>query len=137
MVDEIDLPEAPEILDVPEESEETENQESAEPFDDTNAAVLAELISDPVTSEFIKLQILNSLLAAEASDNFFETMFKNKMDFCECPSCGHEDYWLTPEDSLNQMGYVTADHDERVHKHTTEKDCSKYAEACIKKRVSG
>jgi hypothetical protein len=131
MSDETALPEAPDIPDVP------EDLESTEPFDDTNAAVMAEIISDPVTSEFVKLQILNALLAAESGQTFFQTIIKEDMTFCECPNCGHQNHWLVPEDDLNQMGWVTAHQDERVKKHTTQADCKKYAEACGKKKVSG
>lgn len=136
MSDETDIPEAPEVPELPEEAEGTDKVEAAEPFDDMNAAVMAEIISDPVTSEFVKLQILNSLLQAETGVTFFDTMFKEGMSLCECPNCGHQNHFLIPEDDLNQMGWVTADTDERVRKHTTVKDCSKFMEACSKKKVS-
>lgn len=138
MSDENKLPEAPEIPDVPEdvESEATGKVEAAEPFDDTNAAVMAEIISDPVTSEHVKLQILNTLLEVERDATFFETIFKEGMSLCECPNCGFETHWAVPEDDLNQMGYVTANEDSRVKKHTTKDDCPKYMEACAKKKLS-
>ena len=136
MSDETDIPEVPEL---PEEAEleDSDKVEAAEPFDDTNAAVMAEIISDPVTSEHVKLQILNTLLAVEGDQTFFQTMFKEGMSLCECPNCGHQNHWLIPEDEANQMGWVTADQDSRVKKHTTQADCPTYMEACSKKKTSG
>jgi hypothetical protein len=105
-------------------------------FDDTNAEVMASIISDPTTSEHVKLMILNTLLEIEKDATFFEQMFKGDMTFCRCPRCEHKNHWLIPEDDLNQMGHATFEEDERVKPHTTEADCPRYREACAKKKTS-
>jgi hypothetical protein len=105
-------------------------------FDEQNAKVLIEMLSDPVTSEPVRLQIINEILEQTKDNSFFETMYKENMSQGVCPSCSHENHWLIPEDDLNIFGHVTADEDIRVKKHTEIDDCPKYAEACSKKKTT-
>lgn len=105
-------------------------------FDESNAKVLIELLADPVTSEPVRMQIINDILEQTKDNSFFETMFKELMVFTECPNCSHENHWLIPEDELNVMGYVTSENDIRVLKETDVNVCNKYAEACVKKKVT-
>jgi len=115
------------------ESEERKDR-SGESFEDQNAAALVEMLADPVTSENVRLQIINEILEKEKGDTFFETMFSELMSFAACPFCAHENHFLIPEDDLNQMGWVTNEEDSRVPKNPTVKDCVEYQEACLKKK---
>lgn len=105
-------------------------------FDEENAQALAEMLADPVTSENIRLQIINSLLEDGKDSTFFETMFKELMSFGSCPYCDHENHFLIPEDDLNQMGWVTYEKDKRVPRNPTSKDCPEFQEACTKKKTT-
>ena len=105
-------------------------------FDEANATALLEMLADPVTSEPVRLQIINEILEQTKDNSFFETMFKENMSQARCPSCGHENHWLIPEDDLNIMGYVSAEKDQRVKFQTTGDDCATYQEACSKKKVT-
>lgn len=104
-------------------------------LDAQNAAVLAELVCDPLTTEHVRVQILNKLLENKRNDNFFVTMFNEQLSLGKCPKCEHKNHWLIPEDDLNQMGWVTHEKDKNVKRHTTAKDCPKYQEACSKKKI--
>lgn len=117
------------------DSEDKERGEFASSFDDENAAALAEMLADPVTSENVRLQIINEILEKEKDDDFFETMFKELLSYAACPFCEHRSHWLIPEDDLNQMGWVTYEEDSRVPRHPTGKDCAEFQEACQKKRA--
>jgi hypothetical protein len=103
-------------------------------FDESNAQALAEMLGDSQTNPQTRLQIINEILAAEGSHTFFQTMFDEEMSLGECPHCKHKNFWLIPEDDLNEMGYVSFETDERVKRHTTIEDCNEYAEACSKKK---
>ena len=102
-------------------------------FDEANAAALGEMLADPMTTESIRLQIINQLLEEDKGATFFQTMFKEGLSFAPCPFCEHENYWLIPEDDKNQMGWVTAEKDERVKANPTKTDCPEFQEACKKK----
>ena len=105
-------------------------------FDEVNAKVLIELLADDMTSEPVRLQIINDILENTKDTSFFETMLREEMSLSNCPSCSHSNHWLIPEDDLNTMGVVTSENDPKVLKHTTAKDCPEYAEACSKKKVT-
>lgn len=105
-------------------------------LDAQNAAVLAELVVDPATTEHIRVQILNKLLEAQEDQSFFDTMLQEGLDLGECPHCGHLDNWLIPETELNIRGVVTAERDPRVKLNTTAVDCPEFQEACQKKKVT-
>ena len=102
-------------------------------FDQENAAALAEMLADPMTSEPVRLQIINSLLEDDKDATFFETMMKENLSFGACPFCDHENFWLVPEDDKNQMGWVSHEKDPRVVANPTKADCPEYQEACKKK----
>ena len=104
-------------------------------LDKANAAVLVEIITGPNISESLQIQAMQKLVGDKEHQDFFLTVFEEKLTFGECPKCGHENHWLTPEDALNQMGWVSNEEDERVPRHTTEKSCPEYHEACAKKRI--
>jgi len=106
------------------------------PLEEENAKVLAEIVSDPLTSEHIRIQVINKLLESNKDKNFFDTMFEELMSVGECPNCQHVNHWLIPEDTLNQLGVVTSEIDSRVKPHTTIADCPELQEACLKKKVS-
>ena len=101
-----------------------------------NAEILAALIVDPNTSDALRVNILNKLLDSTEADNFFETIVKEDLSFGACPECGHENHWLVPEEDLNRFGVVAYENDSRVKRMTTEEDCSRWQEACAKKKVS-
>lgn len=104
--------------------------------DAQNAAVLADLVVDPLTTEHTRIQILNMLLTVGDERNFFASMFKDGTSFGACPCCGHENHWLIPEDNLNEMGWVSAQKDDRVKLATTQEDCPRWQQACIKKKIN-
>jgi hypothetical protein len=105
-------------------------------FDAENAHVLAELVVDPMTSDALRVRILNKLLESSEGQNFFATMFNELLSHGECPGCGHENHWLIPEDELNRMGWMTHEQDERVPRMTDVTTCVKWQEACKKKKVN-
>jgi len=107
-----------------------------ETLDAKNAAVLAELVVAPETPEHTRIQILNKLLESRNDDTFFDTMLGEKLDYGECPECGHTNHWLIPEVDLNQRGIVTNKMDPRVKSYTTVVDCPEFQEACGKKKVT-
>ena len=101
-----------------------------------NAQALAEIIVDEDTPPQYQIEALNKLLESKANDNFFVTMLEEDLSMGECPSCGHKNHWLIPEEDLNQMGLVTAETDSRVKVHTTADDCEEFQQACVKKKCS-
>lgn len=101
-----------------------------------NAAILAELIVDPNTTDSLRVNILNKLLDSTEADNFFETMVKEDLSFGACPECGHKNHWLVPEEDLNRFNFVSYEADPRVKRMTTAADCPRWQEACAKKKVS-
>lgn len=105
-------------------------------FDEANAEALAEMLVDPVTSENIRLQIINEILDKSKNQTFFETMYAELMSLTKCPFCHHETHWLIPEDDLNQMGWVSSDNDKRVPVNATDADCAEFQEACLKKKTT-
>ena len=100
-----------------------------------NAQVLAELVVDSQTTTHLSVNILNKLLESYENPNFFITLFEARMSLGECPSCGHENHWLVPEDELNKMGWVTHLKDSRVDKHTNAKSCPEFHESCSKQKA--
>lgn len=111
-------------------------QEITEAFDEANALAFAEMLTDPETSEAVRLSIINELNEESKSETFFETLYREELSLGCCPECGHSNHWLLPEDNANQMGWVTHEKDPRVKRHTTAQDCPEFEEACSKKRVS-
>jgi|SRR5271166_3756674 len=107
----------------------------ANTLDAANAQVMADLVTDESTTDTTRVRILGKLLEGREGQNFFQTIFEELLGFGPCPGCGHENHWAVPEDELNQMGYVTADHDPRVKRNTTRADCPEFEEACGKKKV--
>ncbi len=105
-------------------------------FDEENAKALSEMLADAVTSENVRLQIIQVLMDEGKDDTFFETMFRELMSLGDCPCCGHESHWLIPEDDLNQFGWVSYEKDPRVSRNPTAKECPDWQEACNKKRVT-
>lgn len=105
-------------------------------LDRDNAAILAELIVDPNTTDSLRVSILNKLLDNTSSEQFFETIIKEDLSLGNCPECGHENHWLVPENNLNTLGIASYEKDPRVKRMTTQKDCSKWEEACAKKKIS-
>ncbi len=101
-----------------------------------NANVMADLISDDRTTEDLRVTIITKILESKEGQNFFKTMFEEGLSFGGCPECGHENHWAIPEDSLNQMGWVTSELDSRVLVNTTIEDCPEFQQACAKKRIT-
>ena len=105
-------------------------------LDAANADVIADMISDPDTPDTLRVKMINKLLEARRSDNFFVTMLMERLSFGACRECGHNNHWLVPEDFANQIGWVSHEEDSRVKRMTTAKDCPKWQQSCKKKRVS-
>jgi len=101
-----------------------------------NADVLVDIVVDPKTTEHLRVKTLNKLLEGRENQNFFQTMFEEKMSYGACPHCQHENHWLIPENDLNVMGWVTHEIDPRVPKNTKANTCTDYREACAKKKIS-
>lgn len=97
---------------------------------------MAALIVDSQTSDHLQVALINKLLEAKGSDNFFSTMKEEKMDFGNCPECDHSNFWLIPETELNTLGWVTHEQDPRVPKTTDAKICQTHEQACIKKKTT-
>jgi hypothetical protein len=116
-------------------ADDEKKSEFANSFDDENARALAEMLSDPVTSENVRLQIINEILEKERDETFFETIFREMLSYAPCPFCDHKSHWMVPEDDLNQFGWVTSQEDDRVPRNPTIRDCVEFQECCQKKRV--
>ena len=105
-------------------------------LDAQNASVLAEIVVDPLTSDALRVGILNKLLQVVEGQSFFQTILRESLSYGECPNCGHANHWLIPEDELNRMKWVTHEKDPRVPRITDKKTCKRWNEACAKKKVS-
>lgn len=105
-------------------------------LDAQNASVLAEIVVDPMTSDSLRVQILNKLLEIVEGQTFFQTILRENLSHGACPNCGHTNHWLVPEDELAQMKWVTHEKDPRVSRMTDKKSCKKWAESCKKKKVT-
>jgi hypothetical protein len=101
-----------------------------------NAAVLAEIVTDPLTTEATRVEILNMLSQLGVSETFFQEAFKLALSFGECPICGHEDHWLIPPDELAILGWIVEDEDPRVKRNVSADDCPRYAQACPKRKTN-
>lgn len=106
-----------------------------EVLDEENAAVFAELIVDPNTLDNLRTSIIEKILESRHGQDFFKTMFEENLSLGECPNCKHQNHWLVPEETLNQMGYVSHERDKRVPKATNRENCKRFEEACKKKKV--
>ncbi len=105
-------------------------------LDEKNAEVLVELVCGPDISENLRISAMEKLVASKDNDNFFQTLFEEKLSYGSCPHCRHENHWMLPEDEANQMGWVSHDEDERVPEHTNAKSCPTFEQACKKKRCT-
>lgn len=105
-------------------------------LDLANAKTLADLIADPDTKESTRIKIINKLVETKHSDNFFKTILEERLSEGKCPKCGHQNEWLIPEVELNKLGVVTYEKDPRVPKYNDEKSCPKWAQSCVKKRIT-
>jgi hypothetical protein len=105
-------------------------------LDAANAEVIADLVADPDTPDFLRVQMINKMLESRKAENFFAAMLSESLSYGACPECGHENHWLIPENDLNQMGWVSCEEDPRVKRMTTVKDCERWQEACAKKRIT-
>jgi hypothetical protein len=100
-----------------------------------NAAVLAEIVTDPLTTEHTRVEVLNLLSQLGKTENFFQEAFKLDLSLGECPCCGHLDHWLIPPDELAILGW-DEDKDPRVKRNVTTDDCPRYSQACPKKKTN-
>lgn len=105
-------------------------------LEEENAKILADLVVDPMTTESLRIKILNKLLERKFDQNFFDLIMKEELDFGACPCCGYESHWLVPETELNQRGWVSYIKDSRVHQNTTAEICPQFQESCTKKKVT-
>ncbi len=104
-------------------------------LDFANAKTMADLVADPDTPERLRVEIIQKLVAAKKSDNFFQTIYEQKLSFGKCPRCTHEGHWLVPEDELNKFGYVTHEVNAAVPEYTDETTCSRWAQSCKKHKI--
>lgn len=104
--------------------------------EEINAKVLADLVADPVTTDQLRVRIIQKLLEGREGNDFFRTIFEENVSYGCCPNCNFETHWAVPEEILNIFGWVSSQKDKRVKQHTSEKDCPEYAEACNKKRIT-
>lgn len=109
---------------------------TGENLNSDNAEVLVDIVVDPHTTEHLRVKTLNKLLEGRENQNFFVTLFEEKLSLGACPHCNHENHWLIPEDELNTMGWVTAEKDKKVKPVTTVEDCTEFQESCKKKKTS-
>lgn len=105
-------------------------------IEESNLEILAELIANPNTTKHLTVTILNKLLESKEGQNFFRTIVEQEVSLGACPCCGHVNHWLVPEDELNSLGWITSEKDSEVPRATTLETCSKYSEACSKKKIS-
>jgi len=105
-------------------------------IDVAQAKALADMIVEPTTPELLRVRMINKFIEARSGGNFFATIFREGLSKGECPSCGHTNHWLVPEEELNQMGHVTHEEDDRVPRLTNAKVCSRFQECCKKKKVT-
>lgn len=103
-------------------------------LDQASAKTLADLLSDPETNETLRIRIINKLLQSVKSENFFQTIYNEKLSYGKCPKCSHENHWIIPEVELNKMGWVSNEQDDRISRFTDKKSCKKWEESCKKKK---
>lgn len=101
-----------------------------------NAEVMADLVADHQTTESLRVKIITKLLDSREGQDFFKTIFEESLSFGECPCCSHKNHWAVPEDTLNQMGWVTHVKDPEVLAESNESSCSEFQEACKKKKIT-
>ncbi len=104
-------------------------------LDEANAAVLVELITGPNISETLRIAAMEKLTGDKEGQTFAKTMLEENLTYGECPYCEHKNHWLVDEESLNQMGYVSREHDDRVPEHTNAKSCPEWQQSCLKKKI--
>ena len=102
---------------------------------DDNAQVLADLVADPNTTDALRVKIITEFLQAKEGQDFFKTMFEDALSWGECPTCKHTNHWAVPENDLNQMGFITSEHDPNVPIETNKEICPTWHEACLKKKI--
>jgi len=105
-------------------------------LEDHNLGILAELVADPSTSEWLKIQIIQKINEARGGVSFFNTLITENLSYGECPHCSFKTHWLATEDVMNEMGIVSYKEDPRVLPTTDSSTCKDYAEACAKKKVT-
>ena len=105
-------------------------------MEEANVAVLVELIVGANISESLRIQAMDKLISNKEGQNFFKTLFEEKLSFGACPKCEHNNHWLIPEDDLNEMNYVSEKEDTRVPAQTTAETCVTFEQACKKKKVT-
>lgn len=110
-------------------------KEISEFLDQENAQAIVDIIADPKTTEDIRIKLIRKILEAKHSDNFFRTIFEEKLSYGACPNCNSFNHWLIPETELNKIGYVSHEEDKRIPQFTTSESCPKYAQACKKKKI--
>ena len=98
--------------------------------------ILADLVTDEGTTDHLRVMIIRKIMESREGQSFFRTMFEEGISKGKCPECDHENYWLIPEDSLNELGWVTSKEDSRVTKHPTKEECEEFQESCMKKKVT-
>lgn len=105
-------------------------------LDEANAAVLVELITGPNISETLRIAAMEKLTGDKEGQTFAKTMLEENLTYGECPYCEHKNHWLVDEESLNQMSWVSREHDDRVPEHTNADSCPEFQQACLKKKVT-
>ena len=105
-------------------------------LDKANAEVLADLLADPQTTENLRVKIIIKLSETREGQDFFKTMYEEKLSYGACPCCNHENHWAIPEDVLNIMGWVTHEKDPEVPVATNAESCPEFQEACKKKKTT-
>lgn len=98
--------------------------------------ILADLVTDEGTTDHLRVTIIRKIMESREGQSFFNTLYEEKISYGECPECGHENFWAIPEDSLNELGWVTHKKDPRVKNNPTKEDCPEYQESCAKKKLT-
>ena len=111
-------------------------QKKIDSVDQANAKILADLVADPGTTDQLRVKIITKLLESREGQDFFRTLFEEGLSFGECPCCGHMTHWAIPEETLNEMGWVSHEKDKRVPTKTTIDNCPTFQEACLKKKIT-
>lgn len=104
-------------------------------LDQENAQAIVDLIADPSTDEALRIKLIRKILETKHTDNFFQTIFEEKLSYGACPNCNSFNHWLIPEIELNKIGWVSHEEDRRISQFTNSESCSKYAQACKKKKI--
>ena len=106
-------------------------------LNEANASVLVELItSNDKITETLRIDAMKKLVEGKEDQDFFRTLFDEKLSYGECPHCQHMNHWLLPEDVGNEMGWVSKDEDERVPETTDGDSCPEFQQSCLKKKCS-